>query len=507
MKRLLLTLALAIPFLLSAQDPNGAAQDSILRLLQRPYTPNLNVEWGPDSLRAEMRFRELRYRLEDSQTVSALYFSAKRKNAALIIFQHWGGGNRRSFLPEAETFVKAGYHCLLLDAPWLWPTADKAADPVRVYPDNILRSCRAIISFLDWGERVDSFDKQRIYYVGHSYGATLGGLILAAEPRIRAAVLMAGLPSLSVSMQEDPGGQWKGTKERMPATFDSAVQRLALMEPEALIQRSDARVFYQVAEKDQYVARKYSERYIRAAKPARTGWYQTDHLFADATAQRERFEFIRAQDSVARHGYKAATDLLLAESKRLGTFDWRFWNRQEWRGRVEPARNAAASVRQTWRFQFPDSLYTETASADGGGEVRREQLMLGASGGFRRIKGFDSTTLSLAEWQEERQLFFMTWAAHVSPLLSAQLHVSTNTAGTTVTAVQRPFLPVRLFFVEGKLQYIESRTSGERNFRLTQGNHKPYRLARLPYFYELRLNGNPYRSIRIDEIIVPRPSR
>ncbi|RYY39271.1 MAG: alpha/beta fold hydrolase [Chitinophagaceae bacterium] len=504
MKRFLLLLALALPTLLFAQEPLVAAHDSILRSVQRPYLPQLRFEWGADSSSNGSTFRELRYRLEDSQAVSALYFPAKRSNAPLVIFQHWGGGNRRSFLTEAESFAKAGYSCLLLDAPWLWSGADPSADPLRVYPDNILRSCRAIIAFLDGGERAQLFDKQRIYYVGHSYGATLGGLILAAEPRIRAAVLMAGLPSLSLSMREDLQGQWKGARTNTPALFDSAVQRLALMEPEDLIQRSDARVFYQVAERDQYVPRTYSERYLRAAKPARSGWYTTDHLFADATAQSERLAFIRSQDSLVRHEYKAASTRLLVEAKRLGTVDWRFWKRQEWRGRVEFTGRVPQLVQQTWRFEFPDSIYTRERY-ESNGVPAREELLLGTRTGFRRVNGGDSTTLSLAEWQEERQLFFMLWAAHVSPMLGAQLHYSTNTLGTTITAVQRPFLPVRFFFPADKLQYIETNTGGARQFRLQQSGERTYRLARLPYVYDLRLNGAPYRLIRIDEIIVPRP--
>ncbi|GAB4093692.1 hypothetical protein GCM10028786_26190 [Flaviaesturariibacter terrae] len=501
----MLLLLLLLPALLRAQEPDATGHDSLLHALQRPYNPGLKPVWGADSTRGGYSFRELRYAV-DGDTATALFVRPSRQPFPLLLFQHWGGGNRRSFLAEAAHFAEAGYGCLLLDAPWLWPTADTSANPVAVYPDNILRSCRAVISFLDFAEKQSYVDPQRVYYIGHSYGATLGGLLLAAEPRIRAAVFMAGLPSLSLSMREDPLGQWKATRARFPGIFDSAVQRLARMEPEDLVHRSDAPVLYQAANKDQYVTRAYSERYISAVHPLQTGWYDTDHLFASSVAAQDRFAFIRAQDSIARHTLKVAQRLMLEEAKRSNTADARPWQRQEWRGRSEVYLNGdTIGLRQRWRFQFPDSAYIETVRADSGSGSDRRWMLVTTNGGKRSAPGGGEQPLDAATWYEERQLFFLYWAAHMAPMGQGQLHLVRGTKGGPVVEwILRPFRPVRFEFSDstGRLVALTTQVASGRSFRLEPSDYRGIRGARRPYVYTLTRNGSPYFRAIVHEIRV-----
>lgn len=502
MKRLLL-LCLLLPALLRAQDPE-AARDSILRSLQQSYAPMLQLQWGADSLRNGYRLRELRYALEDGQTVSALFVATARRRAPLVVFQHWGGGNRRSFLGEAAVFARKGYNCLLLDAPWLWPTADTAANPVAVYPDNILRSCRAVIAFLDRGEQQSLFDPQRVYYIGHSYGATLGGLLLAAEPRIRAAVYMAGLPSLSASMTEDPLGQWKATRDRFPGIFDSAVRRLSLMEPEDLQRRSDAPVLYQAALSDQYVPRIYTERYIRAVRPVRTGWYATDHRFVSDSAQSARLAFIQQQDAQVLRGYRKARALLQQEAQRLGTTDTRRWARQEWQGSSEIVLpGQTIRLQQHWRFHFPDSAYSETMRLRPGGDTDRRWMLVTSAGGLQQVASAPPRAMPQANWADERQLYFLYWAAQLGPLLRGQLHsIAPDSAGTSIVeAVLRPFGPVRLYFEapNGHLQKIGTTLNGTR-FTLVPSDYRATGSGLRPYFYNLLQNDSPYFRATLRQI-------
>jgi dienelactone hydrolase len=161
--------------------------------------------------------------------------------------------------------------------------------PAQVYPDHILRSCRAVIALIDNVRGDPHIQEDRIYYIGHSYGATLGGLILAAEPRIKAALFMAGLPSISAAMEEDSPGRWKGVKENMRGVYDTALARLKIMEPEDFVQRSKAPVLYQAANKDQFVQRSYTERYIHApGNRVLVRWYDNDHLFVNPQALADR---------------------------------------------------------------------------------------------------------------------------------------------------------------------------------------------------------------------------
>jgi dienelactone hydrolase len=215
-----------------------------------------------------------------------------RKPAPLVVLQHWGGGTKEDFRADAIAFAKKGFHAVSIDAPWLWPTVDTSLNRLRNYPDDIINSVKAIRQLVDWYYGLKGSPK-KVYYVGHSYGATLGGLLVGVEPRIRAAVLMAGLASVSNSMIDDPKGFWERDKTERKALFDSVTQRLALMEPELYINRSKARIFHQAASNDQLLTRQQSERYIKATRNLdKVQWYPTDHIFKNDSALNDRVKWI-----------------------------------------------------------------------------------------------------------------------------------------------------------------------------------------------------------------------
>jgi dienelactone hydrolase len=215
-----------------------------------------------------------------------------KKPAPLVVLQHWGGGTKEDFRADAIAFAKKGFHAVSVDAPWLWSTVDTSVNRLRNYPDDIINSVKAIRQLVDWYYSLKGSPK-KVYYVGHSYGATLGGLLVGVEPRIRAAVLMAGLASVSNSMTDDPKGFWERDKTERKALFDSVTHRLSLMEPELFINRSKARIFHQVASNDQLLTRQQSERYIKATRNLdKVRWYQTDHIFKSDSALNDRVRWI-----------------------------------------------------------------------------------------------------------------------------------------------------------------------------------------------------------------------
>lgn len=215
-----------------------------------------------------------------------------KKPAPLVILQHWGGGTKEDFRADAIAFAKKGFHAVSVDAPWLWTTFDTSVNRLRNYPDDIINSVKAIRQLIDWYYGIKGSPK-KVYYVGHSYGATLGGLIVGVEPRIRAAVLMAGLGSVSNSMIDDPKGFWEKDKTERKALFDSVTHRLSLMEPELFINRSKACIFHQAASNDQLLTRQQSERYIKATRNLdKVQWYPTDHIFKNDPALKDRVKWI-----------------------------------------------------------------------------------------------------------------------------------------------------------------------------------------------------------------------
>jgi eukaryotic-like serine/threonine-protein kinase len=77
--------------------------------------------------------------------------------------------------------------------------------PTIAYRDAVLawgKDLRRAVDFI--AERAD-LDSSRVAYLGVSLGGRMGGVMLAVEPRFRAAVLMvAGLSSLQVRPEADP---------------------------------------------------------------------------------------------------------------------------------------------------------------------------------------------------------------------------------------------------------------------------------------------------------------
>jgi pimeloyl-ACP methyl ester carboxylesterase len=239
-----------------------------------------------DSSAEKYSVKQITIDVTSDQKMSA-FMMTRSPNSSTVIFVHWGGGTKEYFRDEAHWYVSQGYNCILLDAPWLWPTYDSTLDRFRSYPDMIHLNIKAVGRLLDYLEK-EQFNNQK-FYVGHSYGGTLGGLLAGIEPRINGFVLMAGLPSISKSIIEDPFGFWKKEKQQRPLLVDSVVKQLSVMEPEDFIGKTSAMIFHQFASNDQYVSKDQSLYFIKKTKVKhRVKWYNTNHEFLNYEAKKDR---------------------------------------------------------------------------------------------------------------------------------------------------------------------------------------------------------------------------
>ncbi len=114
-----------------------------------------------------------------------------------LVFMHGGPANRAQFLSEAVQLAKMGAVSILIDAPPSRP------EPWRREPDiSDPTDYRAmqIETIIDLRRAVDllvsrpDVDADRIGFIGHSYGAILGGVLAGVEHRIKAYVLMTAYP-------------------------------------------------------------------------------------------------------------------------------------------------------------------------------------------------------------------------------------------------------------------------------------------------------------------------
>jgi cephalosporin-C deacetylase-like acetyl esterase len=225
-----------------------------------------------------------------------------------ILYQHWGGGNRSQFLDEAITMAEKGMVSLLVDAPFARPAQWKrtptifSSDLSKLDPqfdqtiyvqtvDDLRRGVDLLVARPE-------VDPARIAFVGHSYGATFGGVLAGLEPRIRAYVLMSGLPGYSIlwGTADTPGAVAfrEAFSEDEQAIYHSITGPL---DPIHYIgQAQPSALFFQYGLNDPAVPTYLAQLYFDAAsEPKRIEWYEAGHTLDVPEAQSDRIEWLTEQ--------------------------------------------------------------------------------------------------------------------------------------------------------------------------------------------------------------------
>mgnify|MGYP001191842811 CR=1 FL=1 len=185
-----------------------------------------------------------------------------------IVFLHWGGADRSEFLDEAVALAASGAVGLSIDAPWNRP------DPVSTTPDEagiqIVIDVRRGVDLLD---SLPNVDGERLAFVGHSYGASRGGVLAGIERRFDAFALMTGYGRPSV---------YDG--ESAPSSFMDGIHYVNHAAPASLL--------FQFASADEYVTEAQAyEFYTPASEPKEIVWYDSGHAL-NAAALGDRGAFL-----------------------------------------------------------------------------------------------------------------------------------------------------------------------------------------------------------------------
>ncbi len=78
-------------------------------------------------------------------------------------------------------------------------------DGTIAHRDQMLRWAREMRRAMDYAVTRPDVDSSKLAYVGYSWGARLGGVMLAVEPRLKVAVLnVPGLRMADLRQEEDP---------------------------------------------------------------------------------------------------------------------------------------------------------------------------------------------------------------------------------------------------------------------------------------------------------------
>lgn len=206
-----------------------------------------------------------------------------------IVFVHPGPGNRSTFLDEAKHLAGMGTCCLLIDAPWSdgarfgSRAMASAPEELRLWYIQMTVDIRRSFDILENFPRID---RDRIAFVGHSFGALFGGILTGVETRITSSVLMAGVGSFTdVAMLNVPGLVGKPL-ETFRAVMDpiDPIHYIGHALPSSL--------FFQFGRNDTFFPRQKFLDFSGAARdPKRVDWYNADHYLNEA-AQIDRREWL-----------------------------------------------------------------------------------------------------------------------------------------------------------------------------------------------------------------------
>ncbi len=233
-----------------------------------------------------------------SRVAAYLVVPAKECRCAGVIFLHGGGQNRSAFLDEALSLAKGGALSLLIDVPFIRslpnftrPELDR--DTFLETVVNLRRGVDLLASRLELGIG-------RVGYVGLSFGAWMGGLLSSVEKRVKAYILMAGVPSYS--------GIWRSSAHPFAAQVrrslvgDQLQRYVEMTAPLDAIHyvgsASPSSLFFQFARHDETMSEEDALTYSQAgSEPKVVKWYEAAHedIFINVEALRDRVGWLREE--------------------------------------------------------------------------------------------------------------------------------------------------------------------------------------------------------------------
>lgn len=228
-----------------------------------------------------------------------LISSSESKPQAGLIFGHWGEGDREEFVDEAVILAGLGFVSLCLDAAFRRPVE---YEPPEEFAQMDLQWVLDVRRAVDLLLARFTLQPERLGYVGHSFGASLGGVIAGIEHRIKAYVLMAGGYSSTEIMRSSPHpGIVKMRNDMTAEAFEAMLASEAPYDACHYIgHAAPSQLFFQFARLDDFVSVKDGERYFElASEPKRINWYDDCHHELSKEARLDRVVWLCQQLGVS----------------------------------------------------------------------------------------------------------------------------------------------------------------------------------------------------------------
>jgi len=229
-----------------------------------------------------------------------LIVSPKSRPQAGLIFGHWGEGNREEFVDEAVILARLGFVSFCLDASFRRPVEyEPQQDPPQADLQWVVDVCRAVDLLLDRFE----LSSEHLGYVGHSFGASFGGVIAGVEHRIKAYVFMAGAASATEIMRTSNHQLIvRARANTSPEAWEAMLVAEAPYDACHYVgQAAPSALFFQFARDDDFVSVQEGERYFElASEPKQIVWYDDCNHELSTEARLDRVIFLCEQLGLAR---------------------------------------------------------------------------------------------------------------------------------------------------------------------------------------------------------------
>jgi len=213
-----------------------------------------------------------------------------------IVFQHGGGQSMMTYLAEAEVLARAGAISLILEAPGFapgkWkPEEERSATEFRDYYAEIAICYRRAIDYL---QSLKTVDPARIGFVGHSYGAIMGGALVAVDKRVKTFVLVGGVARYTRHISETEMDYWINWRKRYtPEQLAKALETIRPIDPDLYVgARGHGPILFQCGNFDFINVKACGDLHSAASAPKEVRWYDTDHAFADVEATFDRMQWL-----------------------------------------------------------------------------------------------------------------------------------------------------------------------------------------------------------------------
>jgi len=249
-----------------------------------------------EQVRAGARIQDISFKSPLRGKVSAyLILPLTARPQAGLIFGHWGQGNRAEFVDESVVLAHLGIASVCLDASFCRP---QAYEPEETLPEADLQWILDVRRTVDLLQDHYVLTPEHIGYVGHSFGASFGGVVAGVEHRITAYVLMAGTARATEVMRTSMHPQVVQARESMPPdAWEAMLTAEAPYDAYRYIgQAAPATLLFQFARHDEFVLAQEAAYYFAcASEPKSIAWYEDCGHELSVRARLDRAFFLCAQ--------------------------------------------------------------------------------------------------------------------------------------------------------------------------------------------------------------------